>query len=51
MPKLADHHGRNLLWTAEDPEVNKTSNFFPLTMCPAAINQTESARLVLELER
>lgn len=51
MPKLTDHHGRSLLWAAEDHETNKTSHFSPFTMCPAAINQTESARLVLELER
>lgn len=51
LPKLSPHHGRSLLWNTEDQEENKTSNFSPFFMCPAAINQTESARLVLELER
>ncbi|KAG5894091.1 hypothetical protein JTB14_003947 [Gonioctena quinquepunctata] len=47
------HYGRSLLWTPDNIEdiQNQTSKFSPLTMCPAAINQTESARLVLELER
>ncbi|CAH1173744.1 unnamed protein product [Phaedon cochleariae] len=53
MPKLGNHPGRNLLWAPEDndPIRNKTSTFSPFFMCPATINQTESARLVLELER
>ncbi|XP_018570019.1 cyclic AMP-dependent transcription factor ATF-6 alpha isoform X2 [Anoplophora glabripennis] len=51
IPKLSPHNGRSLLWSAEDKEENKTSNFSPLFMCPATINQTETARLVLELER
>ncbi|XP_056639585.1 cyclic AMP-dependent transcription factor ATF-6 alpha [Diorhabda sublineata] len=50
-PQLSDHHGRSLLWTAEDSDENKTSSFSTFFMCPATINQTESARLVLELER
>lgn len=52
LPKTMDHHGRNLLWVSDETDNNNnTSNFSPLTMCPAAINQTESARLVLDLER
>ncbi|XP_028137637.1 cyclic AMP-dependent transcription factor ATF-6 beta [Diabrotica virgifera virgifera] len=52
IPRLTDHHGRGLLWTEEnDANENKTSPFSPFFMCPATINQTESARLVLELER
>ncbi|XP_060525619.1 cyclic AMP-dependent transcription factor ATF-6 alpha-like isoform X1 [Cylas formicarius] len=56
LPKLTDHHGRTLLWTSdenssEETRSNSTLNFLPLTMCPAYVNQTESARLVLELER
>lgn len=51
IPKLSPHQGRSLLWATEDKEENKTSNFSPLFMCPATINQTETARLVLELER
>lgn len=51
IPKLSPHQGRSLLWAAEDKEENKTSNFSPFFMCPATINQTETARLVLELER
>lgn len=52
VPKIRDHHGRNLLWVSDETESNNnTLKFFPFTMCPAAINQTESARLVLELER
>lgn len=52
LPKLSGHQGRSLLWAAEDKEnENRTSNFSPFFMCPATINQTESARLVLELER
>lgn len=52
IPKTRDHHGRNLLWSPDETETrNSTSNFSPFTMCPASINQTESARLVLELER
>ncbi|KAJ8941063.1 hypothetical protein NQ318_006837 [Aromia moschata] len=51
MPKLNDHHGRSLLWAPDEKDENKTSKFSPFFMCPAAINQTESARLVLELER
>ncbi|CAH0553451.1 unnamed protein product [Brassicogethes aeneus] len=50
IPKL-DHHGRSLLWTPEEEIKKNTSNYSPLTMCPVTINQTESARLVLELER
>lgn len=51
IPKINDHFGRNLLWADEKENNNNTLNFSPFTMCPAAINQTESARLVLELER
>ncbi|KAJ8918898.1 hypothetical protein NQ315_016800 [Exocentrus adspersus] len=51
VPRLDTHLGRGLLWTPEDKDENKTSNFSPFFMCPASINQTESARLVLELER
>lgn len=51
IPKIMDHHGRNLLWATDEIDSNKTNSFSPFTMCPAAINQTESARLVLELER
>ncbi|RZC35870.1 cyclic AMP-dependent transcription factor ATF-6 beta, partial [Asbolus verrucosus] len=50
-PKVMDHHGRNLLWASDDLLDKNSSNFLPFSMCPAAINQTESARLVLELER
>nr|CAH7736834.1 unnamed protein product [Callosobruchus chinensis] len=50
---VLDHHGRSLLWADEDSNSikNDTSNFSPLFMCPATINQTETARLVSELER
>lgn len=54
IPKMSDHHSRSLLWTPENEKEdvnNKSSTFFPFSMCPLAINQTESARLVLELER
>ncbi|ENN78620.1 cyclic AMP-dependent transcription factor ATF-6 alpha [Dendroctonus ponderosae] len=53
-PKLPDHFSRNLLWADEDSMNNLNLNrtyFSSLTMCPASINQTESARLLLELER
>lgn len=50
-PKVLDHHGRNLLWAADDVLEKNGSNFSPFSMCPASINQTESARLALELER
>ncbi|EEZ97991.2 cyclic AMP-dependent transcription factor ATF-6 beta [Tribolium castaneum] len=49
-PKVLDHHGRNLLW-APDVEEKNNSTFSPFSMCPASVNQTESARLALELER
>lgn len=52
-PKLPDHFSRNLLWADDNPvnlDLNRTY-FSSLTMCPASINQTESARLLLELER
>ncbi|CAH2014300.1 unnamed protein product [Acanthoscelides obtectus] len=50
---IIDHHGRSLLWTDEESNTikNDTTNFSPLFMCPATINQTETARLVSELER
>lgn len=52
VPKFVDHPGRNLLWASDETQNdNNASKFSPFTMCPAAINQTESARLVLELER
>ncbi|CAH1164608.1 unnamed protein product [Phyllotreta striolata] len=53
LPLLNGHHGRSLLWTTDDvnDKENKTSAFSKFFMCPATINQTESARLVLELER
>ncbi|KAJ8974881.1 hypothetical protein NQ317_011727 [Molorchus minor] len=51
MPKVTDRHGRSLLWAPDIQDENKTSNFSPFFMCPATINQTESARLALELER
>ncbi|KAL1490960.1 hypothetical protein ABEB36_011629 [Hypothenemus hampei] len=53
-PQLSKHYSRHLLWAnSEDSEDGKLNNtyFSPLTMCPASINQTESARLLLELER
>jgi cyclic AMP-dependent transcription factor ATF-6 alpha len=50
-PKVLDHHGRNLLWASDDLLDKNSSNFSPFSMCPAAINQTESARLASELER
>ncbi|VEN62933.1 unnamed protein product [Callosobruchus maculatus] len=51
--QVLDHHGRSLLWTDEDSNSikNDSSNFSPLFMCPATVNQTETARLVSELER
>ncbi|KAF7270446.1 hypothetical protein GWI33_016596 [Rhynchophorus ferrugineus] len=45
------HRGRGLLWTDDQDQASNTTYFSPLTMCPASINQTESARLLLELER
>lgn len=48
-PKLPQHYSRNLLWATDDSQ--NDTYFSPLTMCPAYINQTESARLLLELER
>ncbi|XP_044258357.1 cyclic AMP-dependent transcription factor ATF-6 alpha [Tribolium madens] len=49
-PKVLDNHGRKLLW-APGVEEKNSSSFSPFSMCPASINQTESARLALELER
>lgn len=49
LPKLPDHHGRNLLWSFE-PETNKTSTN-NLPVCPMNVNQTESVRLAQELHR
>ncbi|XP_030746092.1 cyclic AMP-dependent transcription factor ATF-6 beta [Sitophilus oryzae] len=49
-----NHHGRGLLWADDqntDPSVPNSTYFSALTMCPASINQSESARLLLELER
>lgn len=50
LPKLADHHGRNLLWSFEE-ETNKTNSTSDLPICPMNVNQTESARLAQELHR
>ncbi|CAG9765299.1 unnamed protein product [Ceutorhynchus assimilis] len=52
--KVSNHYGRNLLWAPENNNSNEFENktyFSPLPMCPASINQTESARLLLELEK
>nr|XP_023030390.1 cyclic AMP-dependent transcription factor ATF-6 alpha isoform X1 [Leptinotarsa decemlineata] len=53
LPKLNDHHGRSLLWSPDEMENhnNESTKFSPYSMCPATINQTESVRLALELER
>lgn len=50
LPKLPDHHGRNLLWSFE-PDTNKTSTSNDLPICPMNVNQTESVRLAQELHR
>ncbi|XP_066157177.1 cyclic AMP-dependent transcription factor ATF-6 alpha [Euwallacea fornicatus] len=50
-PKLSGHYSRNLLWSTDDNANGNNTYFSPLTMCPASINQTESARVLLELER
>lgn len=52
--KLPPHHGRSLLWSDDDIQNKNVKNntyFSPLTMCPASVNQTESARLLSELEK
>jgi len=52
IPKVSNQHGRSLLWeSVDEPSEKNSTNFLTFSMCPAAINQSESARLVLELER
>lgn len=54
LKQVSHYGGRNLLWINENENSSYKSNitdFFTNSMCPLAINKTESARLVLELER
>lgn len=52
LPKLPDHHGRNLLWSIDEPpETNNNKTTTNLPICPMNVNQTESVRLAQELHR